>query len=279
MNYIEVKNQFWRLRRSKRITNLQADLYDFLINESSSRGVGNNWENPFQCPNGLVCTAIGISEKSLIDARNVLQQLGLIEFENGVTKQKSPVYFLNDYWNKVSNPASKRGGNQGGNPVSNQGGNEGNINRNKRNEAKPNQTSKSHSGGDPPANKKNMVGEKNEYWKMFVETFATFYTSNVGNPYNFQQKDWGCLDKIYQFLKKRAEAKQYEWTEETMKNGFNFFLKTAYEKDNWTRQNFSIPNLLSQFNQIANARTTEKQATGAGVSTSSILSKIDAMPN
>lgn len=90
MNYIQLMNQFWLLRRSKRITNLQADVYYFLLNESNIR----EWENPFQSPNGIICSAIGISEKSLIDARNVLQQLGLINFENGVTKQKSPTYYL-----------------------------------------------------------------------------------------------------------------------------------------------------------------------------------------
>jgi hypothetical protein len=107
MNYLKLINQFWQLRRSKRITNLQADLYYFLMQECNSR----NWENPFQCSNGLVCTSIGITEKSLIDARNVLQQIGLIEFEKGITKQKAPTYYLLDYCNKVSIP--------GGIPVSN----------------------------------------------------------------------------------------------------------------------------------------------------------------
>lgn len=103
MNYIELINQFWKLRRSKRITNLQADLYFYLIQESNSR----DWENPFQSPNGIICSAIGISEKSLIDARNVLQQIGLIKFESGITKQKAPVYYLL----KVSKPVSIRGSN------------------------------------------------------------------------------------------------------------------------------------------------------------------------
>lgn len=112
-------NQFWTLRRSKRITNLQADLYFFLLSESKRQGNGNNWENPFQCANGLVCTSIGITEKSLIDARNVLQQLGLIEYQKGITKKQSPTYYLPDYCNKVSIPVGNQGGNQGGNAVSN----------------------------------------------------------------------------------------------------------------------------------------------------------------
>ena len=124
MNYLEAINQFWQLRRSKRITNLQADLYFFLLQESNSR----NWENPFQCSNGLVCTSICVTEKSMIDARNVLQQLGLIAFDRGVTKQKAPVYYLQEYWNKVSNPVSKSVSIQVSNPVSNNRSNQANIN-------------------------------------------------------------------------------------------------------------------------------------------------------
>lgn len=112
MNYIELINQFWKTRRSKRITNLQADLYFYLLNESNSR----DWENPFQCPNGLICSAISVSEKALIDARNVLQQIGLIKFEKGVTKQKAPVYYLLKVSIPVSKPVSIPVSNKGSDP-------------------------------------------------------------------------------------------------------------------------------------------------------------------
>jgi hypothetical protein len=91
MNYIELINQFWQIRRSKRITSLQADVYFTLLNECNLRG----WENPFEVSNKLICATIGISEPSLIDSRNRLQQIGLIEFQNGKRNSQSPVYYLN----------------------------------------------------------------------------------------------------------------------------------------------------------------------------------------
>lgn len=99
MTYIEYINQFWQIRRSVRITSLQADLYFFLLKECNER----NWEPSFSISNGIICASIGITEPSLIDARNRLQQLGLIDFDKGVSKQKSPVYYLKEYLNNLSN--------------------------------------------------------------------------------------------------------------------------------------------------------------------------------
>lgn len=90
MNYIELINQFWQARRRMRLTSSEADLYYFLMQESNIR----NWENPFECSNGLITSSISISEKTLIDVRSKLQQKGLISFEAGQRKKKSPVYKL-----------------------------------------------------------------------------------------------------------------------------------------------------------------------------------------
>lgn len=90
MNYIELINQFWQARRRMRLTSSEADLYYFLMQESNIR----NWENPFECSNGLITSSISISEKTLIEARGKLQQKGLISFEAGQRKKKSPVYTL-----------------------------------------------------------------------------------------------------------------------------------------------------------------------------------------
>jgi hypothetical protein len=133
MNYIRLINQFWQMRRSRHFTSLQADLYYFLLQESNAR----SWENPFQISNVQVCAGIGISEKSLIDARNLLVQVNLIEYTPGITKRKAPTYRIIDYCNKVSNEVSIQGGIPGGNGGSNQGGNEVYIIQNK---LKENQT-------------------------------------------------------------------------------------------------------------------------------------------
>ncbi|MES2620217.1 MAG: hypothetical protein V4615_05125 [Bacteroidota bacterium] len=95
MNYIKLINQFWKLRRSKRITSKQADLYFFLIQECNEQ----DWQNPFECSNKLIIASIDITEPSLIDARNRLKQLGLLDFKAGRRNEASPIYtlcYLND---------------------------------------------------------------------------------------------------------------------------------------------------------------------------------------
>lgn len=247
MNYIECINRFWQLRRSRKITNVQADLYFFLLQESNQR----NWENPFYCSNGLVCSGIGITEKTLIDARNVLKQNGLIDFKNGVTKQKAPQYFLNDYWNKVSNPVSIAGGNEVSNPVSIEGGNEGSIEANiinKQNNTKPNNSS---SGSDEPA-----------HWKKILEIWFTFFkgkfSDEAGNPVSpyFNATQGAHLKKILTALKKKGKEVNQEWTEEYACKIFSRFLEKAWGHDEWMRQNFELANLLSKFNSITNSNPT-----------------------
>ena len=246
VNYIDVINKFWLLRRSRRITSLQSDLYFFLLNESNSRGDGRDWENPLECANGLVCSSIGCSENSLADARNVLQQLGLISVTRGVTKTKSPTYYLNICGNDR--------GNNRGNDRGNDRGNEANTikGKTKRNKTKP-----ISSGDKPPATKIEL-----DFWKAFIEVWDKFYFEKLKNKYAYQQKDFGCLKKIYDFLKKRSEQKNWEFTEENLIKAFNVHLKSAYSKDEWLRQNFTIPNILSQFNQIENGTITRANTTG-----------------
>lgn len=88
-------NQFWMIRRSKKITPAQAYLYFGLLQECNER----NWENPFEYPNESICARIGISEPTMIDARARLKQLGLIDFESGERNKKSPIYYLNNLSN------------------------------------------------------------------------------------------------------------------------------------------------------------------------------------
>lgn len=80
------------IRRSKKITPAQAYLYFGLLQECNER----DWENPFEYPNESICARIGISEPTMIDSRARLKQLGLIDFESGERKKKSPCYYLNN---------------------------------------------------------------------------------------------------------------------------------------------------------------------------------------
>ena len=99
MTYIEYINQFWQTQANVEFSPNEAYLYFFLLHECNSRG----WENPFECPNRKIVLSIGVSEPTMIDCRNRLQQKGLIQFEAGKKRAKSPVYYLND----LSKPLSK----------------------------------------------------------------------------------------------------------------------------------------------------------------------------
>ncbi len=107
MNYIELINNFWKTRRIVAFSSNEADLYFTLLQECNLRG----WLNPFECSNKSIVATIGITEKTLIDVRNRLQQKGLITFEKGKRKEKSPVYTLlncNNVSINVSKTVSKK---------------------------------------------------------------------------------------------------------------------------------------------------------------------------
>ncbi len=108
MNYIELINQFWQTRRSVRLTSSEADLYYCLLQECNLR----SWANPFECSNRLICATISMSESTLIDVRNRLQQKGLIKFEGGCRKAKSPFYYILNFEKTSINPSLTRGINQ-----------------------------------------------------------------------------------------------------------------------------------------------------------------------
>lgn len=92
MNYIKLINQFWKLRRSKKVTSIQADLYFFLVQECNSR----DWETPFECSNGLICASLEIATSSLQEARVRLDELGLINFYPGQKNKRHPRYEINE---------------------------------------------------------------------------------------------------------------------------------------------------------------------------------------
>ncbi|WP_071145907.1 DUF7833 domain-containing protein [Bacteroides ihuae] len=96
-------NQFWKTSQSVEFSSNEAYLYFFLLQECNIRG----WENPFECANRKIILSIGVSEPTMIDCRNRLQQKGLLFFEKGKRNAKSPTYYLNDLSKTLSNPFSK----------------------------------------------------------------------------------------------------------------------------------------------------------------------------
>lgn len=103
MTYIDYINQFWKMNRSVEFSSNEVFLYFYLLNECNIRG----WQNPFEHPNKTIVLATGMSEKTVIEVRNRLQQKGLITFESGKKNAKSPVYYLPDESKTVSKTVSK----------------------------------------------------------------------------------------------------------------------------------------------------------------------------
>ena len=147
---------------------MQADLYYFLIQECNVK----YWENPFECTNVLIKASIGISEPSLIDARNRLKQLGLIDFQNGKRNEVSPVYKLL-YLNKFSKDR--------GEPLV-----EGSAEPDEKGTPfiKQNKTKQTSIGGEPPSTQTLEEKQKERLKRMAVfrdevKGFAEMYSNEM----------------------------------------------------------------------------------------------------
>lgn len=103
MTYLDYINQFWQTQANVQFSSNEVYLYFYLLKECNFQG----WENPFECPNRRILLSIGMSEPTLIDCRNRLQQKGLIEFQAGKRREKSPIYYLKDLSKDFSKDLSK----------------------------------------------------------------------------------------------------------------------------------------------------------------------------
>ena len=88
MNYSELINHFWQARRATRVSAIEADLYYFLLQESSSRGLVAT----FEVSNRLICGCLDVAEGTLVKARLGLREKGFISFEGG--QRKMPIYTI-----------------------------------------------------------------------------------------------------------------------------------------------------------------------------------------
>ena len=118
MNYIELINQFWSIRRYKPMTAYEADFYFFLLKECNMR----NWLSPFELPTRLIYAELGYSNKTISDLRNRLKQKGLIDFIEGNRREKAASYIIlvserNQNGNQSSNQNGNQSSNQNGNPL------------------------------------------------------------------------------------------------------------------------------------------------------------------
>jgi hypothetical protein len=90
MNGYTLANQFRKLRPSFLFSCIEADLFYELVALCNER----NWPTEFQYSNPLLCATLGVSEKSLISARNRLKQAGLLEFTSGHKRSPTVYRFL-----------------------------------------------------------------------------------------------------------------------------------------------------------------------------------------
>lgn len=106
MNGYTLANHFRKLRQSTPFTSLEADLFYELVGICNERG----WPTEFQYSNLLLCATIGVSEKSLISARNRLKQAGLLAFTSGHKRSPTVYRFLDPDAPKIPLPqVSKKG--------------------------------------------------------------------------------------------------------------------------------------------------------------------------
>lgn len=274
MNYIEQIKGFWIAQEVNQLGSSEIAMYFYLLEIWNKTG----WVGTFHRNNYKVMGDLSIkSYKTLQSIRDRLQASGIIVYK-GKIGDANVEYTMTDLgkFYRGSGRGSGVGCGRGSGVGDGIGSGVYNINQ-----TKPNQTkqSKSHSGAKAPDRKKIEL----PYWKNFIEEWNSWYEKTIGCKYMYLDKDFAHLKKIYKFLEKRAEEKKFEFTEDNLLAAFRFFLQKAWDKDSWLRNNFSIPNILSQFNQIVNEqRKTDskaKQPTGANVSTGSILQKINAMPD
>lgn len=276
MNYLEQIKGFWIAQEAHQLSTSEIALYFYLLEICNKTG----WIDTIYRNNYKVMADLSIkSYKTLQGIRDRLRNAGVLEYyqKNG---EANVGYELNDLGKNYLGAGDQLGKNyQGKGKGSVKGKGKGSVKgpvEEKINQTK-NQTKHSDSNESAPAASSEFE-KVMAYWKIFVSAWDKFYLDKTGSKYRYQKKDWGCLKKIYDFLKKRSEEKQYDWNEKNMVDGFNFFLQKAYDKDDWMRNNFSCPNLLSQFNQIANEkRVTDNRKGAAPVSTKSAFDKIDAM--
>ncbi len=238
MTYIDLINNFWERYYDDPFSSAEVHLYFFLLNEYNR----NSRTNAFELSNRRILLTTGLSEKTVIAARNRLVQRGLLKFDAGQRRAKSPIYYLDLDWNNSSKEVSKKGGKKGGKEVSKTGSSYIRVKSIESNTPQPPE-------GDvaPSLNSKARI--------LFEEHFKSLF----GEAYYWQAKDAGGMSSIIKKLKFQREQKGYTNTDDEVLNALKVFLGTI--TDGWLFQNFSVSNINSKFNEvISNAK--EKNSNG-----------------
>jgi len=88
--YTAMMRHFWQCQREHSFQPSEIAVYVHLVDTCFML----EWKNPFKHANGYLCGVLGISEKTLISARNRLQQAGLVGFQSGKHRRDLSTYTL-----------------------------------------------------------------------------------------------------------------------------------------------------------------------------------------
>jgi hypothetical protein len=192
-----------------------------------------------------------------------LKQLGLIEFEAGERKVKSPVYEILNL-NNLSKTFSKNRAEAEHKPsIKPNIINKQNINVNKKD--------------NPPLSPKVEKGKpQTDYIDLLVQCFADAYAGVRGMEYVItnKSKERAAAAKILGIYKGKYPKADTAAMLESLKIYFESCLNIS---DKWLNQNMSLPTIINQFNQINNIlKDGNKRTKGQPATTDAELAGIFA---
>jgi hypothetical protein len=104
MTYIDLINRFWKIDLNYSFSHPEVHLYFKLLEIANRSG----WRNKLSVPNSRLCGMVGLTQASLIKARQRLIDTDVIVYEKGTTR-KAGKYIINpDYFNNYSNNDSNK---------------------------------------------------------------------------------------------------------------------------------------------------------------------------
>lgn len=112
---------------------------------------------------------------------------------------------------------------------------------------------KPHNTGKGKEKKSVKQKEPELYWQELIDTYYEFFKAMFHVEPSFPKRDFSYFKNLIGLLKKRAEQKKVEWTEEAAVTRLKSFLTAAFA-DKWLGQHFTLANLEKQFNSIITAQ-------------------------
>lgn len=267
MNYITEINRFYDWLETNQVPKSAIALWHSLMHIANKAG----WEQSFTVAISTIESKTGFKRSELYEARNVLTQKGRITWRQR-GGNLSAEYELIPFSDHIADAkAYTKAYTSADTITTTKPTQKGTINKLKETTLKKTKPL----AGEPPE-------EKVLYWQKIVDTWFVFYKKNYLIEPTFNGAAAKNLQLIIQRLQKlnKQSADKKEWTEEYALRMLNHFFTKAMS-DDWLKSNFLLNILYSKFDSIvqkSNGTNNNKQQTGAGVNTASMLSKIASMP-